>query len=94
MNNGTRLRLHLPQALGQTPLAELPGIEQALFGEVDALHIRCIGGRGTADSRSDHDWVSFEDDAVIDDFVNGKRDQVVVLDDSALVRGAPIKRPR
>lgn len=89
-NNGTVLRLHLPQTLGQTPLAKLPGIEQTLFGKVDVLHIRCIGGRRTADSRSDHDWISFKDDTVVDYFVNGKRDQVIVLDDSALVRGAPI----
>lgn len=62
--------LHLPQAFGQTPLAKFPGIKQTLFGEVDALHVWCIGGGRTANPRSDHDRVGLEDDSVVNDLVN------------------------
>lgn len=86
--------LHLSQALGQAPLSEFPGIEQALFGEVDALHVWCIGGGGTADPGCDHNRVGLEDDSVVDNLVNCEGDQVVVLDDGTLVRGAPVEQPR
>lgn len=82
--------LHLPQLLGQTPLAKLPRIEQALLREIDVLHIRGVRGRCPTNPRGDHDRVSLEDDSVVDDFVNGQGDEVVVLHDGALVGGAPV----
>lgn len=66
--------LHLPQSLCQTPLSELPGIHQSLFRQVDALHVRRIGGRCTADTRGNKDGVGLEDDTVVDDLVNGEGD--------------------
>ena len=88
---GNSLSLHLPQALSETALAELPRIHQTLLGEVDVLHVGRIGGGGAADSRSDHDRVGFEDDSVIDDLVDSEGNKVVVLDDGTLVGGAPVE---
>lgn len=86
--------LHLPQALGQTALAELPRIHQTLLGEVDVLHVGRIGGGGTADPRGDHDGVSFEENSVVDDLVDGEGNKVVVLDDGTLVGGTPVEHLR
>lgn len=82
-------QLHLAQSLCKTPLAELPGVHETLFREVDVLHVGGIGGRRAADTRSDHDGVGLENNAVIDSLVNGKGNKIVVLDDGALVGCAP-----
>jgi hypothetical protein len=50
------------------------------------LHI--LGGR-PADALHDDGGVGLEDDAVVDDFVDGEGYQVVVLDDGSLVDGLP-----
>lgn len=82
-------RLHLSQSFRKTPLAEFPSVHETLFREVDVLHVGCIGGRCAADTRRDHNGVCLENDSVVDSFVNGKGNKVVVLDDSALVGCAP-----
>jgi hypothetical protein len=61
----------------------------ALFAEVDASYgdVLC---RGLADALDDDGGVGFEDDAVVDDLVDGECDEVVVLNDCSLVDGLPV----
>lgn len=86
--------LHLSQSLCQTPLSKLPSIEQALLWQVDVLHIRRIRCRGTADTRSNKDGVGLQDNTVIDNLVNRQGHQIVVLNDSALVRSTSGKKEK
>lgn len=85
MIGGQTGQLHLPQSLRQPPFPKLPRIHQPLLRQINVLHIRRIRGRRSADPRCNENRVRFEDDAVVDDLVNGQRDEVVVLDDSAFV---------
>lgn len=76
----------LPYPLAELHLAKLPGIQQTLLAEVDAAHaLQILRGR-SADARRNDYRVSLEDDAVVDNLVNGQRDEVVVFDNGALVR--------
>ena len=62
----------LSYPLGQLPLSKVPHVHQTLFGEVDVLHRGHVLGRGLADARGDDDGVGLEDDAVVDELVNGE----------------------
>ena len=91
----------LSYPLRQLPLSKVPHVHQTLFGEVDVLHRGHVLGRGLADARGDNDGVGLEDDAVVNELVNGEGlfwsilrvqvlpsrtyHEVVVLDDGALV---------
>lgn len=46
--------------------------------------------RGTADALGDNQRVRLEDDAVVDDLVDGEGDEVVVFDDGAFVDGLSV----
>lgn len=92
IGNPAASALHLPQTLSKTPLAKLPRIHQTLLRKVDTLHVRGIGGGGTADTRGDENGVSLENDSVVDNLINGQRNKVVVLNDSALVGGTPVRK--
>lgn len=81
----------LSETLRQSSLTKLPGIEQTLLGQVDALDVRHVVRRRTADARGNKDGVGLEDDTVVDDLVDSQGDEVVVLDDSALVSRAPME---
>lgn len=87
-------QLHLPQPLRQTPLSKLPGIHQTLFGQVDALQVRCIRSRSATDAGGDQHWIGFQNDSIVDNLIDGQGDQVVVLDDCALVGCAPEERSK
>lgn len=66
-------------------LAELVNLQEALFAEIDALHVGDVLCRRSADAASDDDGVGLEDDAVVDDLVNGQRSQIVVFNQRAFV---------
>jgi hypothetical protein len=78
----------LSQPVCQLGPAELCKVVDALLAEVDATQLYVLRGR-TADSLEDDGRVGLEDDAVVDNLVNSERDEVVVLDDCALVDGLP-----
>lgn len=96
----------LSYPLGQLPLSKVPHVHQALFREVDVLHRRHVLGGWLADTRGDDDGVRLEDDAVVDELVDGERlrdgqrgpwmavvhtyHEVVVLNDGALVDRVPV----
>lgn len=84
------LSLHVSQTLSQTPLAKLPSVHEALFGEVDVLHVWRIGGGCATDTRGDHDGVGLKDNTVINGFVNSEGDKVIVLDNGTLVGSTPV----
>ena len=86
--------LHLSQSLCQTPLSKLPRVKQALLWQVNVLHIRRIRCRGTADTRSNKDRIGLQDNTVIDNLVNRQGHQIVVLNDSALVRSTSGKKEK
>ena len=71
--------LHLSHALRQLVFAKLEQIINTLFAKVHTLDIRDILRRCPADpARHDH-GINLEYDAVINDLVNGERDEIVVL---------------
>ena len=78
----------LSQPVGQFRLAQLCQVVDALFAEVDAANGEVLCGCA-ADALDNDCGISFEDDAVVDDFVNGERGEVVVFDNGALVDGLP-----
>ena len=59
-----------------------------MLTKVDAAHGHILRRR-PADSLDDDGGIGFKDDAVVDDFVDGKGHEVVVLDDGSLVDGLP-----
>lgn len=63
----------LSYPLGQLPLSKVPHVHQALFGEVDVLHRGHVLRRWLADTRGDDDGVGLEDDAVVDELIDGER---------------------
>lgn len=69
----------LSYPLGQLPLSKVPHVHQALFREVDVLHRGHILCRGLADTRGDDDWISLEDDAIVDELIDGERLRVSVV---------------
>lgn len=83
--------LHLPQTISKSALAKLPRIHQTLLRQIDVLHVGRILGRSTADTRGNEHRISLENDSIVDDLVNSEGNKVVVLDDSALVGGTPVK---
>ena len=81
--------LHLSHPLGQFIFTKLQQIVDALFAEVYTFDIRNILGRCPADpARHDH-GINLEYDAVIDDFVNGERDEVIVFYEGPFVCRIP-----
>lgn len=64
-----------------------------MFGQVDAAEVDVLG-RGAADALNDDGGVRLEDNAVVDNLVNGQRYQVVVLDDGAAVDRLPVGKGR
>jgi len=75
----------LSHSVRQHFLAQIPHVCQALFTEIDVLHVRDVLLWWLGHPRGDDDWIGLEDDAVVDDLVNGKRDDVVILYDRSLV---------
>lgn len=78
----------LSQPVGQFRLAVLGEVVDALLAEVDAADGGVLGG-SAADALDDNGGIRLEDDAVVDNLVDGERDEVVVLDDGALVDRLP-----
>lgn len=79
----------MPQPVRQLGPAQLRQVVDALLAEgVDAAQVDVLGRR-FAHPLDDDGGVSLEDDAVVDNLVDGERDEVVVLDDGALVYGLP-----
>jgi len=56
-----------------------------LLTQIDILDARNILRRRPADAAGDDDGIRFEDDAVVDYFVAGEGDEVVVFDYRAFV---------
>ena len=80
----------LSEPLAQFRFAELVKLQETFFAQIDALHVgRVLRGRAR-DSASDDHGVGLENDAVVDDLVDGERGQVIVLDERALVDGVPV----
>jgi hypothetical protein len=69
-------------------LSELGEIIDTLFTEVDAADLDILSGC-FAHALDDDSGIGLEDNAVVDDLVNGEGDKVVVLDNGALVNGLP-----
>ena len=81
--------LHLSHPLGQFVFTKFQQVVDTLFAEVYTFDIRNILGRCPADpARHDH-RINLEYDAVVDDFVNGERDEVIVFYKSAFVCRIP-----
>lgn len=77
--------LHLPHALGQFIFAKFEQVVNTLFAEVHTFDICDVLRRGPTDpARHDH-RINLQYDAVVDDFVNGERDEIVVFYQSAFV---------
>ena len=83
------LTLQLPHPLRQLPLPKIPHIHDPLLAQIQLLHVRRILLRWPTDPACDDDGIRLEDDAVVDDFVDGEGDEVVVLDQGAFVGGVP-----
>jgi len=75
----------LPHPLRELPLPKIPHIQQALLTQIQLLDIRRILLRRPADPPRHHHGIRLQDDAVVDDLVDGKGDEVVVLDEGAFV---------
>lgn len=60
-------------------------IIHTLLAQINALQLGDILRRRLANSLHDNSGVRFEDDTVVDDFVDCEGDEVVVLDDGAFV---------
>ncbi len=78
----------LPQPVGELGLAELRQIVDTLFAKIDATDLEVLG-RCAADALDYDRGVGLEDDAVVNNLVNGKRNEVVVFDNGALVNRLP-----
>lgn len=75
----------LPEPLGQLLLAKLPGVQQALLRQVNALHASHVVLRRARHALHNGRRLGFQNYAVVDNLLDGQRHQVVVLDDGALV---------
>jgi hypothetical protein len=62
----------LPYPIGQLPLSKFPGVQEALLREFNVLHRGHVLRWGLADARGHDDGVRFQDDAVVDEFVDGE----------------------
>jgi hypothetical protein len=82
----------LPEPLAQFRLAKLVQLQETFFAQINALHVGRVLRRWAGDSAGDDYRVGLEDDAVVDDLVDGEGGQVVVLDEGALVDGVPVAR--
>lgn len=81
----------LPHSLREFELAELPRIQQPLLAQIDVLHGRDILRRRFADATRYDDGVRLEDDAVVDDLVDGEGEDVVVFNQGAFIDGVPAR---
>lgn len=78
----------LAKPIRELRLAELRQVVNTLFAEIDAAQGNVLGGR-TADPLDDDGRVGLQDDAVVDNFINGQRDEVVVFDNGPLINRLP-----
>lgn len=91
----------LPQPVAQFRLAQLGEVIDALFAEIDILELSDILCRRPADALHDDGRIRFENDAIVDNFVEREADKVVVFENGSLVDGLSAltlalcsKRPR
>lgn len=63
----------LPYPLDPFGLEQLPRVHDALLAQIDALDAGDILGRRAGDAAGDDDRIDLEDDAVVDNLVNGQR---------------------
>jgi len=75
----------LPHPLRQLHLSKLPRIQQTLLAQIDILYAGRVLRRRPGHAARNDNGVRFEDDAVVDDFVDGEGGEVVVFDEGALV---------
>lgn len=78
----------LSQPVGQFRLAVLRQVVNALLAEIDAADGGVLRG-SAADALDDNGGIRLENDAVVDNLVDGERDEVVVFDNGALVDRLP-----
>lgn len=78
----------MPEPVCELGLAQLGEVVDALLAEIDATDLDVLCG-GLAHALDDDGGVGFEDDAIVNDLINGEGDEVVVFDDGALVNGLP-----
>lgn len=80
----------LSQPITQLGLPKLRQIVHALLTQINALQLRDVLCRCSADTLHDDGGIRFEDDAVVDDLVDSEGDKVVVFDYGAFVYRLPI----
>lgn len=78
----------LAKPICELRLAELRQVVNTLFAEIDAAQGNVLGGRA-ADPLDDDGRVGLQDDAIVDNFINGQRDEVVVFDNGSLINRLP-----
>lgn len=74
-----------PDKLNSLLFPKLPQILNALFAKIEILHIGCVLCWRSGHSAGHHHRVGFEHDTIVHDFVNSQCDQIVILNDGALV---------
>jgi hypothetical protein len=79
----------LPQPVPNLRLTELCQVIHALLTQINPLQLGNILRRRLANTLYDDRRICLEDNAVIDHFINGKGNEVVVLDDCAFVYRLP-----
>lgn len=63
----------LSYPLGQLPLSKVPQVGQALLRKLNVLHRGHVLRGRLADARGNDDGIGFEDDAVVDELIDGER---------------------
>jgi hypothetical protein len=81
----------LPQPIPQLRFSELRQVVHTLLTQIDALQLSYVLRRCSAHSCRNNQWIGLEDDPIVDNLVNRKRNQVVVFDNCALVDGCPTR---
>lgn len=76
----------LSQPVREFALAQLRQVVDTLFAEINPAQVDILCGRLAA-ALDDNCGISLEDDAIVDNFVDRQRDEVVVLDYRAPVDG-------
>lgn len=78
----------LAQPVGKLGLAKLSQVVNALFAEIDAADLEVLS-RSAANALDNNRGVGLENNTIINDFVNGERNKIVVLYNCALINGLP-----
>lgn len=81
----------LSQPVGELRLAELRQVVDTLFAEINTADLEVLG-RCAADALDNNRGVGLEDDAVVDNLVNGEGNQVIVFDNGTLIDRLPSKQ--